>query len=115
MLRRRILSSVYPSTQTEEDRYMSVSHEGRLMSKYEWKNDTSKLLRKLRNSRTLKEKYGWSRDIGTGFIKDDINSVTLNPDGTFTIAFGFNHTQTFTTTDLNLRETEELVRYLEGN
>lgn len=85
------------------------------MSNYKWKDDKTKMLRMLRNSRTLKVKYGWSRNIGAGFIKDDIKTVHLNSDKTFTIHFNFLHTQTFTTGDLNLRETDEVIKYLEGN
>jgi len=82
-------------------------------AQYSWKDDNAKLLRMLRNSRTLKIKHGWSRAAGAGFIKDDVGEVRLNPDNTFTIHFNFLHVQTFTTGDLNLGETEELIEYLE--
>ena len=118
------------------------------MTKYEWKNDFSKMLRMLRNSRTLKIKHGWSRDMGAGFIKEDIKEVELlktcpfgvtrneaceddvcqnceyrkvegkdiickyPPPNAIKIAFYFDHVQTFKTNDLNLRETEELIKWL---
>ena len=81
------------------------------MTKYEWKNSLSKMLRMLRNSRTLKIKHGWSRD-GAGFIKEDIKEAELLPANTIKIAFYFNHVQTFKTCNLNLRETEELIKWL---
>jgi hypothetical protein len=82
------------------------------MTKYEWKNEATKMLRMLRNSRALKIKHGWSREMGAGFIKDDIKSMKLNADNTITITFHFDHIQTFKTSDLNLRETEEAIKYL---
>jgi len=82
------------------------------MTKYEWKNSLSKMLRMLRNSRTLKIKHGWNREIGAGFIKEDIKEAELLPANTIKIAFYFDHVQTFKTNDLNLRETEELIKWL---
>ena len=83
------------------------------MANYNWKDDKTKLLRMLRNSKTLKEKNGWSREMGAGFIKEDIKSLRLSSDKTITTI-----TESFTLTgktgDFNLRETEEMVKFLEG-
>ena len=57
------------------------------MSNYNWKDETVKMLRMLRNSKTLKVKNKWSRKVGAGFIKDDIEEVRLNEDKTITIHF----------------------------
>lgn len=80
--------------------------------RYEWKNKTTKMLRMLRNSRTMKEKHGWSRNSGAGFVSEDIKEVTLLPDKKIQIDFHWPHTQIFETGDLNLRETDELISYL---
>jgi len=82
------------------------------MTNYNWKDDKTKLLRMLRNSKTKKEKNGWSREVGAGFVKDDLDSIELGPDNTITIrteAFA----QTGKTGDFNLRETEEMIKFLE--
>ncbi len=82
------------------------------MTKYNWKNDKTKLLRMLRNSKTKKEKNGWTRASGAGFIKEDIIAVKLGPDKTI-IIMTESFTQTGKTGDFNLRETEEMIRFLE--
>ena len=70
------------------------------------------MLRMLRNSKTLKIKARWSRKVSCGFIKEDIDTITLNEDKTITVT-----TQAFSLTqnvrDYNLRETEELIKFLE--
>lgn len=82
------------------------------MTGYNWKGDKTKLLRMLRNSKTLKEKNGWTRRAGAGFVKDDLDSVELGPDKTITVkAEAF--TMTGKTGDFNLRETEEMISFLE--
>jgi len=82
------------------------------MTKYNWKNDETKLLRMLRNSKTKKEKNGWTRNAGAGFIKEDIKSLKLGSYNIITIT-----TESFTLTgktgDFNLRETEEMIRFVE--
>jgi len=82
------------------------------MIKYDWKDDTTRMLRALRNSRTLKVKYGWSRESGAGFISEDIKDASL-VGKKIRIYFNWLHQQDFDTCDLNLRETEELIKYLE--
>ena len=83
------------------------------MTEYNWKNDKTKLLRMLRNSKTLKEKNRWTRKSGAGFIKEDIKSLKLGSDKTIIVT-----AETFTVTgktgDYNLRETEEMIKFLEG-
>ena len=82
------------------------------MTDYNWKNDRTKLLRMLRNSKTLKEKNGWSREMGAGFIKEDIKSLKLGSDKTITVT-AESFTLTGKTGDFNLRETEEMMKFLE--
>lgn len=84
------------------------------MTKYQWKDDKTKMLRMLRNSKTLKEKNGWSREAGAGFIVDDIKSIELLDDKSLIFEFGWGR-QTMKVGDLNLRETEEAIKFLEGN
>lgn len=84
------------------------------MVTYNWKDDKTKMLRMLRNSKTLKEKYGWSREVGAGFVKDDICYIGLRENGKLLFKFGWGHTQVFMVKELNLRETEEAIKYLEA-
>lgn len=84
-----------------------------MKGRYDWKDADSKMLRMLRNSKTLKEKYGWSRNVGAGFVKRDVTDATLLTEKRIRLEFpGWN--QTVKTGDLNLRETEELIKFLEG-
>ena len=82
---------------------------------YTYQSDRTKLLKMLRASLTMKKKKGWSRDVGAGFIAEDIKSVILNPDKTVTIKshYGLHHNPRYSMWSLNLRETEELLRYVE--
>jgi len=74
-------------------------------------------------SRTEKIKHNWSRDIGAGFIKEDIEDVMLRSDGSIAIMFTWNkpspkafalgNYQNFKVSELNLRETEEAIKFLE--
>jgi len=82
------------------------------MTDYNLKDDETKLLRILINSKTLKEKNGWSREMGTWFLKDDLDRIELGPGNTITIvseAFSM----TGKTGEFNLRETEEMIKFLE--
>ena len=84
-----------------------------MKAKYDWKNTDSKMLRMLRNSKTLKIKNGWSRNVGAGFVDADLTDATLLTENRILIEFpGWN--QKVKTGDLNLRETEELIKFLEG-
>ncbi|MFA5307592.1 MAG: hypothetical protein WC365_09145 [Candidatus Babeliales bacterium] len=78
---------------------------------YTYKSEYTGALKALRNSRKLKIKHGWSRDIGSGFIAQDITRIAPLPDGLgFLFSWG---TQTIKIADLNLRETEETIKWLE--
>lgn len=84
-----------------------------MKAKYDWKNADSKMLRMLRNSQSQKIKNGWSRDVGAGFVKADLTNATLLTENRILIELpGWN--QKVKTGDLNLRETEELIKYIEG-
>ena len=72
------------------------------------------MLKALRNSHTLKIKNGWIRETGAGFIADDILKIVYNPNKTLTIYFNWPHQQTFKTAELNLRETEEAIKFIEN-
>lgn len=82
------------------------------MPEYNWKNDTTKLLRILRASKKVKEKNKWSKKVGAGFIFDDIENVQLHGDKSFTLSFA-GVTQVLRANELNLRETNELILFLE--
>ena len=80
---------------------------------YNWKSETSNILRILRASRAVKIKAGWSRWIGAGFICDDISRIVLTGKRRFTIDFNWPYKQSFKAHELNLRETEEAIKFLE--
>lgn len=92
---------------------------------YKWKSKDTYILRKLRNSRAVKIKAGYSRDVGAGFICDDIKLIDVKErliwhprkkrhskkvNLLITFAWG---TQEFKMVDLNLRETEEAIRFIQ--
>lgn len=83
------------------------------MAKYEYKSEETELLKKIRTSLTFKKKHKWSRKVGSGFIAEDLRSVTLNPDGSIGVI-----TEAFVLqqklNEFNLRETEELLRFVEN-
>jgi hypothetical protein len=83
------------------------------MAKYDWESDRSRLLRMLRASAAQKQKRGWSREIGAGFIVEDIIDIetTLSKKLLFHFSWG---DQAITPRDLNLRETEEAIKFLEA-
>ncbi len=77
--------------------------------------ERSKLLKVLRMSLTRKTKNRWSKNIGAGFIRDDIKSVTLShKKHTWNIFFIFEWgEQLIPVQDLNRRETQETISFLE--
>ena len=76
-----------------------------------YKSEETHMLKALRMSKALKEKAGWSRLIGAGFIVEDITKMNLSgKDIHFTFGWG---EQTIAIKDLNLRETEEAIKFLE--
>ncbi len=76
-----------------------------------YKSEETHMLKSLRMSRALKEKAGWSRVIGAGFIVEDITKMNMvDKDIHFTFGWG---EQTIAIKDLNLRETEEAIKFLE--
>ncbi len=76
-----------------------------------YKSEETHMLKALRMSRALKEKAGWSREIGAGFIAEDITDMKIvDKDIHFTFSWG---EQTIAIKDLNLRETEEAIKFLE--
>lgn len=87
------------------------------MSKYHWTSATSRLLRILRASRAAKEKAGWSRHLGAGFIKEDIYDVILVGRGIIAVGIGtserYVHWLYLHPREINLRENDELIKYLE--
>ena len=94
-------------------------------SDYKFKNKETLILRKLRNSRAVKVKAGYSRDVGAGFICEDILLIDLKERLKFLprkkkhikkinllITFSWG-TQEFELIDLNLRETEEAILFIQ--
>jgi len=84
-----------------------------MVAKYDFKSEKTRLLKILRMSIRQKKKKGWSENIGVGFIADDLKEVKLDDDKNITlISEGFK--QTLKVSDLNLRETKELLKFVEN-
>lgn len=79
---------------------------------YVWKSEYSHIFRKLKMFKTAKEKAGWTRNIGAGFIRADIQDVELNDDGSISIIFLFGAPLRVKVHELNLRETDEVIRFV---
>ena len=77
-----------------------------------FKNDGTYILTALKHSRAVKIKSQWSRITGTGFIAEDIQEITKLDDHAIAI-----QTPAFVlkglTNELNLRETEECIKFME--
>lgn len=80
---------------------------------YKYKTIYGRLLKALRNSATYKIKHKWSRECGSGFIAEDVREVKEINTG-FKIRFKWGEQFFETTKELNLRETEELIKFLDG-
>lgn len=81
-----------------------------------YKNQYTELLKVVHNSLTLKRKAGWSRNVSAGFIAEDIkNAFVATKEGTSLIFFEFGDGRRWYAHpgELNLRETEELVKWAE--
>jgi hypothetical protein len=73
------------------------------------------MLKVLKMSRTAKIKAGWSREIGAGFINDDIEAVAIKEgkfQTIFIIKFSWGSQSELSVNELNLRETEELIKWV---
>lgn len=82
----------------------------------EYRSRYTQLLKAIHNSLTLKRKAGWSRNIGAGFIADDIeDAFVATKEGTSLIFIEFKDDRRWYAHpgELNLRETEELAKWAE--
>lgn len=77
-----------------------------------FKSPLTRLAGALRMSMTQKKKCGWSREVGAGFIKDDVQDVIPVGKSAVTVHFNWGGVQTMAISDLNLRETEELLKFV---
>jgi hypothetical protein len=76
-------------------------------------SDYELILKKLKMAKTGKEKHGWSRESGSGFIAEDIDQVKLRGNDLNFDLWGNTHNQTIPVKELNLSETEEAIRWVE--
>jgi len=81
--------------------------------KYVWKSHYSKALKMLRSSLSNKKKYKWSGKTGAGFIEEDIKEVLISGRNMLYIFFKYNGVFVVRPHDLNLRETKEVIKFLE--
>jgi hypothetical protein len=80
--------------------------------KYKFESSDTQLLNRLRKSISVKKKCGYSRLVSPGFVTEDISDVIQDISGEVVIiteAFK----QRMEISDLNLRETEELAKFVQ--
>ena len=77
----------------------------------QFKTDNTRILKMLTASYTAKQKAGWSRFVGAKFIADDIMKIRFLANGFLRFVFGWG-AQEMLVRELNLRETEEAIRYM---
>ncbi len=97
---------------TNEDLFKNLPKDEKKGHPNAYQSERTKMLKMLRNSQTLKVKNGWSRKVGSGFIVADITDMSLVGDNTILFEFGDGHKQALTTGELNLRETDEAIKFL---
>jgi hypothetical protein len=77
------------------------------------KSTDNYLLKQLKMSRAVKVKSGYSRNIGAGFIAEDIEQIKPVSNRKIHVkTYGLNG-QNLNLPEINLRETEELIKFLE--
>jgi len=94
------------------------------MTKYDFKNKYTHMLKKARTSFTNKKKAGWSRNVSAGFLKEEIRNITMHGKGVkifygtplpkdklVLIDKGF-IAQYDNINEINLRELEEMILWL---
>lgn len=84
------------------------------MTNYKFQSELTLILKRLRVSKSVKEKSGWSKETGAGFILEDIHDITLNEDNIHIVGRDFLILYNGLTKDLNLRETIEAIRWIES-
>ncbi len=83
------------------------------MTRLQYKKPYEKILAKLNSSRTYKIKSGSIDFKGVLFTQKDIFDIGLNADNNIVISTT-GWTQSFRCKDLNLRETEHVIRWLKA-
>jgi nitrate reductase NapAB chaperone NapD len=79
---------------------------------YNFQNPNTALLNRLKKSLAVKQKSGYSRDVSAGFIAEDLQEIYQDISGEIIVvteAFR----QRMWIKDLNLRETEEAIRFVQ--
>jgi hypothetical protein len=79
---------------------------------YRYRNDYTKILRKLISSFTAKKRHGWKREIGCGFLAEEIESIKIISKKLLLFNFNFDRKQEIEIPELNLRETEEAIKFI---
>ena len=83
------------------------------LTTYEWESPLTHLKRAFGVSITMKTKKRWSRDAGAGFIAEEIKSIYYSKVTGYNIVTPDQHLQMDKLADLNLRETEECLKWIE--
>lgn len=85
-----------------------------IIDKRAGKQALGRLNKILKNSQNVKIKSGWSREGGAGFIKEDLRDVgvCLATNEILIEFLGGMNPMTVKSKDLNLRETEELLKFI---
>ena len=79
---------------------------------YRYQSPETALLNRLKKSLAVKRKSGYNRDVSAGFIAEDIKEIYQDISGEVIVSTpAFN--QRMWIRDLNLRETEEAIRFVQ--
>lgn len=79
---------------------------------YKFQSEDTALLNRLKKSMAVKKKYGYNRDVSAGFVAEDLQAIYQDISGQIIIvteAFR----QPMPIKELNLRETEEAMKFVE--
>lgn len=82
------------------------------MAVYSYKNNLSQLTKAVRHSLSLKKKSGWSRMAGPGFLAEEIISAIWFEKKVTVRTPAYEITAPLL--DFNLRETEELLKWIQS-
>jgi hypothetical protein len=79
---------------------------------YNFQSSETALLKRLKNSLAVKQKSGYSREVGAGFVAEDLRDIYQDISGEIIVSTeAFN--QRMHIRDINLRETEEAIRFVQ--
>ena len=83
------------------------------MAEYDYKSNLTMLLKSLKASRSTKEKAGWSRGSGSGFIAEEITKISIDPATHILTVETPGMSLSQKSDGYSLRETDEMITWTE--